>query len=86
MFLRIAKIPHLLLSVMFRNSSDNIVDITIGKFGSRSFFQMNGESIEIKDYKISSSMHGSTELEVVFEFEGDFTEFLSKVNSTDGKS
>ena len=59
------------------------MDITIGKFGSRSFFQMNGESIEIKDYKISSSMHGSTELEVVFEFEGDFTEFLSKVNSTD---
>ena len=54
--------------------------------GSRSFFQMNGESIEIKDYKISSSKHGGTELEVVFEFEGDFTEFLSKVNSTDGKS
>jgi hypothetical protein len=44
---------------------------------------MNGESIEIKDYKISSSMHGSTELEVVFEFEGDFTEFLSKANSTE---
>lgn len=62
------------------------VDVAIGKFGSRSFFRLNGESIEIKDYKISSSMHGSTELEVVFEFEGDFTEFLSKVNSTDGKS
>lgn len=61
------------------------MDITIGKFGSRSFFQMNGESIEIKDYKISSSMHGSTELEVVFEFEGDFTEFLSKDNSTEEK-
>ena len=57
------------------------MDVTIGKFGSRSFFQMNGESIEIKDYKISSSMHGSTELEVVFEFEGGFTEFLSKANS-----
>lgn len=54
--------------------------------GADHFFQMNGESIEIKDYKISSSKHGGTELEVVFEFEGDFTEFLSKVNSTDGKS
>lgn len=62
------------------------MDVAIGKFGSRSFFQMNGESIEIKDYKISSSMRGSTELEIVFEFDGDFTEFLSKVNSTDGKS
>lgn len=31
------------------------MDVAIGKFGSRSFFQMNGESIEIKDYKISSS-------------------------------
>ena len=54
--------------------------------GADHFFQMNGESIGIKDYKISSSKHGGTELEVVFEFEGDFTEFLSKVNSTDGKS
>ena len=58
-------------------------DVTISKFGSRSFFRLNGESIEIKDYKISSSMHGSTEIEVVFEFEGDFTEFLSKANSTE---
>ena len=62
------------------------MDVAIGKFGSRSFFQMNGKSLEIKDYKISTSMHGRTELEIVFEFEGDFTEFLSKVNSTDGKS
>ena len=37
------------------------MDVTISKFGSRSFFRLNGESIEIKDYKISSSMHGSTE-------------------------
>ena len=62
------------------------MDVAIGRFGSRSFFQMNGKSIEIKDYKISSSKHGGTELEVVFEFEGDFTEFLSLVYSTDGKS
>lgn len=54
--------------------------------GADHFFQMNGESIEIKDYKISSSKHGGTELEIVFEFDGDFTEFSSKVNSTDGKS
>lgn len=57
------------------------MDVAICKLGSRSFSRLNGESIEIKDYKISSSMHGSTELEVVFEFEGDFTEFLSKANS-----
>lgn len=62
------------------------MDVAIGKFGSRSFFQMNGKSIEIKDYKISISMRGSTEFEIVFEFDGDFTEFLSKANSTDGKS
>lgn len=62
------------------------MDVTISKFGSRSFFRLNGESIEIKDYKISSSKHGGTELEIVFEFDGDFTEFSSKVNSTDGKS
>ena len=53
------------------------MDVTICKFGSRSFFQMNGESIEIKDYKISSSKHGG----IVFEFDGDFTEFSSGANS-----
>jgi hypothetical protein len=84
--LRCAKSPCLEAILPQLKGSDNIVDVAIGKFGSRSFFQMNGKSIEIKDYKISTSMHGRTELEIVFEFEGDFTEFLSKVNSTDGKS
>ncbi len=84
--MRCAKSPCLEAILPQLKGSDNIVDVAIGKFGSRSFFQMNGKSIEIKDYKISSSKHGGTELEVVFEFEGDFTEFLSKVNSTDGKS
>lgn len=84
--MRCAKSPCLEAILPQLKGSDNIVDVAIGKFGSRSFFQMNGKSIEIKDYKISTSMHGRTELEIVFEFEGDFTEFLSKVNSTDGKS
>lgn len=57
------------------------MEVAIGKLGSRSFLQLNGENIEIKDYKISSSMHGSTEIEVTFEFDGDFTEFSSKANS-----
>lgn len=84
--MRCAKSPCLEAILPQLKGSDNIVDVAIGKFGSRSFFQMNGKSIEIKDYKISISMRGSTELEIVFEFDGDFTEFLSKVNSTDGKS
>ena len=84
--MRCAKSPCLEAILPQLKGSDNIVDVAIGKFGSRSFFQMNDKSIEIKDYKISTSMHGRTELEIVFEFEGDFTEFLSKVNSTDGKS
>lgn len=84
--MRCAKSPCLEAILPQLKGSDSIVDVAIGKFGSRSFFQMNGKSIEIKDYKISTSMHGRTELEIVFEFEGDFTEFLSKVNSTDGKS
>ncbi len=58
------------------------MDVTICKLGSRSFLRLNGESIEIRDYKVSSSMHGSTELgDVVFEFDGGVTEFSSKANS-----
>ena len=71
--MRCAKSPCLEAILPQLKGSDNIVDVAIGKFGSRSFFQMNGKSIEIKDYKISTSMHGRTELDIVFEFEGDFT-------------
>ena len=53
------------------------VDITVSRIGSRAFLRLDGASVEIKDYKISSPMHGCTELEVVFELEGGTTEFSS---------
>lgn len=42
--------------------------------------KIDDSSIEIKDYKISSSMHGRTELEVAIEFNGETTEFSSKAS------
>lgn len=42
----------------------DLQSIRIERFGSRSFLQIGNESIEISDYKISSSAHGGAELEV----------------------
>lgn len=56
------------------------VEIEILKVDTRAFLKLGSTSVEIKDYKISSPMHGRTELEVVFEFYGEITEFSSKAN------
>lgn len=56
------------------------MDITVSRIDTRAFLKLDSTSVEIKDYKISSPMHGRTELEVVFEFDGEITEFSSKAN------
>lgn len=43
--------------------------VSIHKFGERSFLTMGDKSVEVQDYKISSSMRGCTELEVTFQVE-----------------
>lgn len=58
------------------------VEIEILKVDTRAFLKLGSTSVEIKDYKISSPMHGRTELEVVFEFDGEITEFSSKASSS----
>ena len=59
------------------------MDITVYRIGNRAFLKLDGANVEIKDYKISSPMHGRTELEVVFEFESGTTEFSSAASSTE---
>lgn len=59
------------------------MDIIVSRIGSRAFLKLDGASVEIKDYKISSPMHGRTELEVVFDFEGGTIEFSSAASSTE---
>lgn len=58
------------------------MDITVSKIGGRAFLKLDGVIVEIKDYKISSPMHGRTELEVVFGFESGAMEFSSAASST----
>lgn len=60
------------------------MDITVCRIGDRAFLKLDGASVEIKDYKISSPMHGRTELEVVFEFDGGTTEFSSAAGTLVG--
>ena len=59
------------------------MDIAVSRIGTRAFLKLGSESAEVKNYKISSPMHGRTELEVVFEFEGGTTEFSSAASSTE---
>lgn len=59
---------------------DNL-EVEIFHTGSRAFLKVGESSIEVKDYKISSSMHGGTELEVIIPLNGDFTEFLSSTKT-----
>lgn len=51
------------------------MDISISRVDGRAMLEVDGKSVEIKDYKITSSMHGDTELEVVIPLECDITEF-----------
>ena len=41
------------------------MELSIQKVDERSILKIGNESIEIKDYKISSSMRDGTELEIV---------------------
>jgi hypothetical protein len=41
--------------------------VSVHKFGGRSFLTIGDKSVEVQDYKISSSMRGGTELEVTFQ-------------------
>ncbi len=56
------------------------MDISIEKYEDRFFLRIDNTSVEIKNYKISSSAHGRTEFEVVFEFDNDIMEFWSKAS------
>ena len=58
------------------------MEIEILPVDNRAFLRIGESTAEVKDYKISSPMHGRTELEVILEFEASTTEFLSKANSS----
>ena len=51
-------------------------EIEILHVDNRTFLRVGESSVEVKDYKISSSMHGGTELEVVIPMNSELTEFL----------
>ena len=51
-------------------------NLKVSIFGSRAFLLVDDTSIEISDYKISSSMQGSTELEIKISVSDvEFSEF-----------
>lgn len=52
------------------------MDLSIQKIDSRSFLKVGSETVEIQEYKISSSMRGGTELEVVIPVSDSVMEFL----------
>ncbi len=54
------------------------VQISISRIDSRSFLQINNETIEIVDYNIKSSADGSTELSVIIK--GESSIFKSSAN------
>lgn len=56
------------------------MELSIQKVDERSILKIGDESIEIKDYKISSSMRGGTELEVVIPVGCNVMEFSTSAN------
>lgn len=56
------------------------VEISIQKIDGRTFLIVKNESIELKDYKISSSMQGGTELEILIHVDDVNTIFSSSAN------
>lgn len=56
------------------------MELSIQKVDERSILKIGDESIEIKDYKISSSMRGGTELEIVIPVKGNIMEFSTSTN------
>ena len=57
------------------------MNVEIYRIDDRAFLRIGESSVEVKEYQISSSMHGGTELDVKIELEPDFIEFLTKANS-----
>ena len=55
-------------------------EITITSLDGLVVLDINGETVPIKDYKISSSMRGGTELEVVIKLDGNIMEFATSAN------
>lgn len=53
-------------------------EVELFRAGGRAFLKIGAESVEIKDYKISSSMHSGTELEVLIKLNSEFMEFLAQ--------
>lgn len=56
------------------------MELSIQKVDERSILKIGNESIEIKDYKISSSMRNGTELEIVIPVKGNIMEFSTSTN------
>lgn len=56
------------------------MELSIQKVDERSILKIGSESIEIKDYKISSSMQGGTELEIVIPVKGNIIEFSTSTS------
>ena len=56
------------------------MELSIQKVDERSILKIGNESIEIKDYKISSSIRDGTELEIVIPVKGNIMEFSTSTN------
>ena len=56
------------------------MELSIQKVDERSILKIGNESIEIRDYKISSSMRDGTELEIVIPVKGNIMEFSTSTN------
>ena len=56
------------------------MEVSIQKVDECSFLQIGNESVEIKDYKITSSMREGTELVVVIHVEGNIMEFSTSTS------
>lgn len=56
------------------------MEISIQKVDKCSILKIGNESIEVKDYKISSSMQGGTELEIVIPIKGNIMEFSTSTS------
>lgn len=54
--------------------------ISVQKTDGRAFLVVGNQSIELKDYKISSSMRGGIELEAVIFLDDSITIFSSSAN------
>lgn len=53
------------------------MDIAIKRIDGRAFLKVGNEVVELKDYKISSSMTGGTELEISILLHEDISEFVT---------